>query len=142
MPSGGRVDFDIAAWRHTYYQTELGIGFAGYCFEAMTIIALFIRAMEQLVSEADEPRPEPNAIANVLAAVIRGYFADHANPITQRVHFLLFGFTAERPWIAQVGYTPAGLVGPIVNDLVPNRVHAIGDAGDKAFTETTEETLA
>jgi hypothetical protein len=132
---------EIGSWRNPYFQTEVALGFAGYCFEAMTIISLFSRAMEQLVSQNGEPRPHPEAMAGILARVVADYFVDHTNQQTQRVHFLLFGFSAERPWIAQIGYTPEGLAGPSVQPLPPNQVYAIGDAGDANFTASIEETL-
>ena len=102
------LDRDTGSSRTPYYLAEVGIGFAGYCFEAMTIITLFIRAMEQLVSQADEPRPDPDAMACVLTRIATDYFAGHTNREAQHVQFLFFGFCAEQPWIARVGYVPGG----------------------------------
>jgi hypothetical protein len=135
------LDRDTGSWRTPYYRTEVGIGFAGYCFEAMTIITLFIRAMDQLVSQADEPRPHPDAMARILTRIVTDYFAGHTNREAQHVQFLLFGFWAEQPWIARVGYVPDGptSVTP-VQPLLANQVHAIGDGG-AAFTASTQETL-
>jgi hypothetical protein len=55
--------YETASWQNPYFQTEVALGFAGYCFEAMTIISLFSRAMEQLVSQNGEPRPDTDAMA-------------------------------------------------------------------------------
>ena len=52
-------DADTVTLQNPYYETEIGIGFAGYCLEALTIIALFSRVMEQLVDVAEEgTRPD------------------------------------------------------------------------------------
>ncbi len=50
----------FGAWRNPYFETEVGIAFAGYCFEALTIIAHITRCLEEIVaSEGDEPKPDP-----------------------------------------------------------------------------------
>lgn len=136
-------DLDVAtgSWRDPYYRTELGVAFAGYCFEAMTIITLFARAMEQLVSQNGEPRPDPGGMTEILKRIVRDYFSGHTNREAQRVQFLLFGF-ADRPWIARVSYSPGGPVdATAVEPLLDGRVHAIGDAGNASFTASTEEIL-
>lgn len=135
------LDAATGSWRNPYYRTELGIGFAGYCFEAMTIITLFARAMEQLVSRNGEPRPDPGGMSEMLKRIVSDYFAGHTNREAQRVQFLLFGF-AGRPWIARVSYSPGGpLDATAVEPLLDGRVHAIGDAGNASFTASIEETL-
>ena len=136
------LDPETGSWRAAYYRTEVEIGFAGYCFEAMTIITLFSRAMEQLVSHAGEPRPDPEAMARILTRIVTDYFDRHTNREAERVQFLLFGFAAERPWIARVGYFPGDPISATpLQSLLPGRVHAIGDAGDAFFTASAEETL-
>lgn len=128
-------------WRKPYFKGELGIGFAGYCFEAMTIIALFSRAMEQLVSEGDDPRPTPDGMTRILGHITQKYFVDHTNKQAQHVQFLLFGYTDEEPWIAKLGFGSNGPTGPGLTSLVADQVYAIGDAGDTAFTQFANEIL-
>jgi hypothetical protein len=130
-----------ADWRNPYYTTEVGLGFAGYCFEAMTIITLFSRAMEQLVSDAGEPRPNPTAISNILAKIVRDYFSGHANKAAWDVHFLLFGYHGPEAWVARLDFTAKGLTGPTVEPLVRHKVHAIPDARDGAFVASTHSIL-
>ena len=135
------LDPGTGGWRTPYFRAEVAIGFAGYCFEAMTIIALFSRVMEQLVSQAGEPRPEPDAMARILECIVTNYFASHTERKMHSVHFLLFSFSAGRPWIAQVSHVPTGPIEPTVEILRSNAVYTIGDAGDTAFKTFIEETL-
>ena len=134
------LDTDTGSWRSPYYSTDVGIGFAGYCFEAMTIIALFSRAMEQLVSEGGEPRPHPERIVDILARIATSYFASHGDRETQRVQFMLFSFCKKGPWIARMKFVPdrPPEIFPL-QPLVPDRVHVIGEAND--IVELTEATL-
>ncbi len=72
-----------------YYQTEIGIGFAGYCFEALTIIALISRCLEQLSTNSEaSPRPYSGGIVNLAKEIIVRYFRDHNVPDKQTVEFL------------------------------------------------------
>jgi len=128
-------------WRDPYYCSEIGIGFAGYCFEAMTIVALFSRAMEQLVADDREPRPAPNAIAEILASILRRYFVGHNNTAAHRVHFLLFGYDQTAPWIARIEFTSRGLSGPTVEPLEVGKVHVIPDENNGTFATAIQATL-
>jgi hypothetical protein len=100
---------EVGGWRKPYYHTEIGIGFAGYCFEALTIIALLSRVLDQLVADADdEPKPEPEGILNLAREITERYFAGHKNPDTQHVEFLIFGFSPRNgePWVGKLVHNP------------------------------------
>src|SRR5262245_37154093 len=58
-------------WTNPYYRTEIGIGFAGYCFEALSIIALLSQCLEQLAFDGnDRPRPGPDGIVNFAKEIV------------------------------------------------------------------------
>ena len=80
-------------------------------------------------------------MSEILASIVRHYFAGHNNSAAQRVHFLLFGYDQAAPWIARVDFTPGGLTGPTVEPLKAGRVHVIPDARDSEFVTSIEATL-
>jgi hypothetical protein len=139
------LDPDTGTWREPYYQTEIAIGFAGYCFEAMTIIILFCRAMEQLVSIDPEahPLPERNRISAVLEKITNDYFTGHSNPQTQRVEFLLFGFSSEQvPWVAVIRYVSGGPATiELLQEMIRGQVYSVGDGAGASFRRSVEDVL-
>jgi hypothetical protein len=139
------LDPGTGTWRKAYYQTEIAIGFAGYCFEAMTIITLFSRTMEQLVSVVPEARPLPerDRISAILEKIMNDYFAGHGNSQTQRVEFLLFGFSSEQvPWVALIRYVPGGpSVIEFLEEIMQDRVYSIGDGASTSFRRSVQEVL-
>ncbi|MFK2876393.1 hypothetical protein [Rhodanobacter hydrolyticus] len=146
----------VGGWDSPYYTTEIGIGFAGYCFEAMSIIALFKRFVGTLVAYPDSdsnvepeiddqaPTPEPKKLVDILMAVIDGWFSSSRSD--QHVEFLLFGFSPQNghPWCAQVERIKGGTARLVLveNTLQEYSVFSIGDAGhgDK-FKQEVEDIL-
>lgn len=129
-------------WHQPYFESELAVGFAGQCFEALTIIELFSRAMEQLVTMGpqEQPFPEPDRIVSILETIVADYFADHKNKDAQRVSLLLFGFSDKKPWIARVSHDPAqGISSQSDLPMREDRIYTVGDAGGVAFEEGVEE---
>src|SRR5208282_5914209 len=65
IPVACCAEFDCSSgtWVNPYYTTELGLGFAGYCLEAMSIVALYRQVVERLAVVDPEgtarPKPEP-----------------------------------------------------------------------------------
>lgn len=105
------LDLDTGSWSAPYYETEIGIGFAGFCFEALTVIALITRAIEDVVaSENGSPKPTPEGIARLAKAVVERYFRQHGNPKSQSVELFLFGFSAvdRRPWLWKIVHQAGG----------------------------------
>jgi len=110
------TEFDCSSgtWVSPYYTTELGLGFAGYCLEAMSIAALYRQVVERLAvvdpEGAARRRPEPRLLVELLLEITRRYFAEHSSDLP--VEFLLFSYSPEgKPWIAQIekkkGFEPA-----------------------------------
>jgi hypothetical protein len=128
-------DPDVAGWRTPYYETEIGVGFAGYCFEAMTIIALFSRAMEQLVMVTDSdatPVPDPSGIAGLIGQIVSRYFASHSNAETHWVELLVFGFAKGKPWISILRYNPQDhLATTTRNPMELHQIYSIGDVENR-----------
>lgn len=137
-------NMETATLQDPYYETEIGIGFSGYCLEAMTIIALFAKAMEQMATVGDTtPLPDPKRIVSALESIITRYFNGHTNRAAQRVEFLVFGFSPEKqPWLATVKYNPErGLIFEFDNPMQVDRSYAIGDAGNQQFRQRLNDLL-
>jgi hypothetical protein len=134
-----KFDCSVGTWVDPYYTTELGLGFAGYCLEAMSIAALYRQVVERLAvvdsTGAARPRPEPREFVNLLMEITRRYFAMHAADLP--VEFLLFGYSAEhrKPWIAQIekkkGFEPE-LKYVTYDFSVEDGIWSIGDVGTAA----------
>lgn len=125
-------DTSLGAWRDPYAVSEIGVAFAGYCFEALTIINLFTRCVEQLVVDAPtESMPEPPLIANLLREITGRYFKGHTDPDQQDVEFLVFGFSLldQQPWMGKVTHSHAN--GALLKEWeCPLRVDSLFAAGD------------
>jgi hypothetical protein len=95
------------AWTNPYYSTQIGIAFAGYCFEALTIIAIVSRYLASLSTERARSTPEPRAIAKFISEIIERYLKSHKNPAQQTVQFLVFGISVieNQPWLAELRYS-------------------------------------
>lgn len=135
---------DVGGWRDPYYQTEIGIGFAGYCFEALTIIALLMRVLGQLVTEAnDEPKPEVEGILILARQIIERYFAGHKNPDNQHVEFLIFGFSPgnAEPWAGKFVHVAGRPIEvKLRQPVTPEDFFVIGDPQvKKGFEERVRE---
>jgi hypothetical protein len=131
-------DCSLGTWVNPYYTTELGLGFAGYCLEAMSIAALYRQVVERLVVDDPEgvarPRPEPRLLVELLLEITRRYFAKHSSG--SPVEFLLFGYSSEgEPWVAQIekkrGLEPA-LKYVSYELVVEDQIWSIGDVGTAA----------
>jgi len=128
------VDLDplTGVWKQPFYRTEIGIGFAGFCFEGLSIIALLSRCLEQLVIDGeDRPAPGPGGIINFAKEIIARYFKDHSVPAQQTVEFIIFGFGPEtgEPWVGIITHNSRDGVSAVVHDPIrEDRVYLLGDA--------------
>jgi hypothetical protein len=103
-------DRDTGALGTPYFETSVAIGFAGYCFEALTIIAHVVRCFGEMVAyEGGTPRPCPEGIAELIRTIVERYFAQHKNRDHQVVDFLAVGFSPVdgKPWGFKIRYRPA-----------------------------------
>jgi hypothetical protein len=94
------------AWTNPYHVTEVGIAFAGYCFEALSIIAIVQKCLGSLVTEGSAFTPYPEKIFNFVSAIADRYLKTHTNPDRQSVQFLVFGFSpnTSSPWLGELRY--------------------------------------
>ncbi len=125
------LDLSAGTWRQPYYETEIGIGFAGYCFEALSIIALLSRCLEQLViAGAGRPKPSADHIVNFAREIVVRYFRSHSVPASQTVKFIIFGFSPEEkePWVGTISHKSGdGVHTEIDHPMRDDRVYLIGD---------------
>lgn len=130
------LDPTTGVWSDPYYATDIGIGFAGHCFEAMSTIALYQRCVDQLVADSDrDPRPDPIKLAHILVAIASRWFRDHRSVNGHEVAFLLFGFSPldGEPWAAQVEHS-RGNDAKLIRCSYPldaKSVFSIGDVGSE-----------
>ena len=136
---------EAGSWANPYFQTEIGIGFAGYCFEALTVIALLSRTLEQLVQDGrGEPDPEPLGILNLAREIMERYFASHTNLAHQVVEILIFGFSPStlEPWCGKVEKKPGkpSIMRDFTQPMKSNDFLAIGDiAKETSFRASVEK---
>lgn len=130
------LDTMNGTWVEPYYTTEIGIGFAGYCFEAMSIIALYQRCVEQLVAVGDDlPKPESDKLIQMLTEIATRWFNGHQSANEREVQFLLFGFSPVdgEPWAGKVVRLKAKA--PSVTEysqpLDEQSVYSVGDVGQQ-----------
>jgi hypothetical protein len=99
------LDCATGTWRNPYFETELGLAFAGDCMEALSIANSFIRAVSQLVVDGPtRPRPEPSKLYQMLKDAGTHWLSSYAGSKLAQVHFLLFGYSDvdAHPWAARL----------------------------------------
>jgi hypothetical protein len=76
-------DCPTGTWRTPYFETELGLAFAGDCTEALSIANSFMRAVSQLVVDGStRPNPEPIKLYHMLKCVFRPNVTAHFGIVT------------------------------------------------------------
>jgi len=87
-----------------YFETTIGLGFAGHCFEALTIIAHLQRAMGVLCpTDRLAVLPEHDGLLNLAAVIAERYMRDHAYGSIRSFEMLLFGWDGpDLPWIGKI----------------------------------------
>jgi hypothetical protein len=112
------------------------MGFSGTCFDAMSIIALYRRCLEQLVFVGDTlVRPEPVRLLEILQEITNRWFKESPTSKNVEVYFLVFGYSPidGRPWAGKVGRgraESAKLI-EISNPLEPQEFYCAGDVGER-----------
>ncbi|GJE71717.1 hypothetical protein [Methylorubrum podarium] len=94
----------FGAWVNPYYKTTIGLGFAGHCFEALTIIAHIQRAMAALVV-LDGPPCEPTGkgLVNLAMDIARRYLNSHKHGSSRDFELLIYGWDGpDDPWIGKI----------------------------------------
>lgn len=98
------LDYGTGTWRDPYFSTEVGLGFAGDCFEALSILNAYERAVAQLVVDGDgQPLPEPQRLYCMLREVMRSWLRTYKREGAE-VQFLLFGYAPQDglPWAGRI----------------------------------------
>ena len=139
------LNFQTGAWSNPYYTKEIGLGFAGHCFEALSIVNFFMRAASQLVAvESGSQRPHPENLCAMLVEIADNWFASYSDPKGVHVEFLLFGYSPidGEPWAGKI-VRPKGKLAALTEweaIMRPESVFGIGDIGQaRSFTDNVAD---
>lgn len=128
----------VGAWTNPYFETTIGLGFSGSCFEALTLVAHFSKSLASLVApNGDAPRPTGEGLLNLLTKLCESYFAEHSGDTDPVVRFLVFGFDIEQPWIGRVAYSKRSGTTSSFILADENTLETIGQ--DAGFTQRAHE---
>ena len=144
------LDLANGAWVNPYFITEIGIGYAGGCFEAMSIIALYQRALEQIVAIDDgvaQPTPEPHKLLDWLVQIANAWVGNNSRP-APAVQFLAFGISPSdgSPWIGNISPKDGAAAALVeyadsTNQQMLDGVFWIGDGLEKQTLNDTISTI-
>ena len=113
-----------------YFETTIGLGFAGHCFEALTIIAHIQRAMGALCRvDRQAMLPEPDGLLNLAAVIAEKYMRDHAYGSIRSFEMLVFGWNGpDLPWIGKVVWNKEDRkITKRMENPTPSSIVTIGD---------------
>jgi hypothetical protein len=97
------IDTVVGSWADPYFQTTIGLGFSGSCFEALTAIAHIGQRLVALVApNGDQPVPAPKGLVNLIGNLCETYFQHHSGEGAPILQLLVFGFDSDKPWIAKI----------------------------------------
>lgn len=119
-----------------YYVTTIGIGFAGHCFEALTVIAHLQRAFGALSSlGVEEPLPTAEGLLNVAGEIARRYLVDHGFGAKRSLELLLFGWDSpDLPWAGKLVWSRRdGSVNRELHLPLTSQILTVGDEGKSTF---------
>lgn len=138
------LDCANGAWIDPYFSTEIGFAFSGNCFEAMSILALYRRCLEQLVAtNGGSERPEPDKLALLLVEIANRWYSDSDCDPKSVATFILCGFspTDGQPWAATIysDKISGARLEAYSHPLDELSVYSIGDVGkSKTLTANLE----
>jgi len=96
------------AWTNPYFETTIGLGFSGSCFEALTVIAHISQSLSALVApDEGEPIPVRDGLVNLIAKLCESYFGQHSGDGDPLLLLLVFGFDDDKPWIGRISWDKA-----------------------------------
>lgn len=101
---GDSLALGFSAWVNPYYETTIGLGFAGHCFEALTIIAHIQRAMAALVVLDGAPcEPTGKGLVNLAMDIAKRYLSNHKHGSSRDFELLIYGWDGpDDPWIGKI----------------------------------------
>lgn len=121
------LEMGTGAWRRPYYETNVGVGYTGNCFESLAVIAHIQRCFSQLSALEDDPLPEPQGLLDLASALLDRFMAEHTDRAKLTVRLLMFGWSAERrPWMAKLGWEEGARDAPQLVLASSNVIWAIG----------------
>ena len=98
----------VGAWADPYFETIIGLGFSGSCFEALTVIAHVSQSLSSLFApNGDDPTPTGSGLVNLIAKLCESYFSQHSGDGDPLVRLVAFGFDDNKPWIGKIGWDKA-----------------------------------
>jgi hypothetical protein len=93
----------VGAWLNPYFETKIGLGFSGSCFEALTVISHITQSLSALVDpNGIGTKPTGKGIVNLVAKLTEQYFDRHEGHGDPSIWMLVFGFDDEKPWTGRV----------------------------------------
>lgn len=97
----------VGAWAVPYFETTIGLGFSGSCFECLTVIAHISQSLSALAAtNGDQPRPSRDGLVNLIVKLCENYFSHHSGEGEPVLLLLVFGFDDGRPWVATITCRP------------------------------------
>jgi hypothetical protein len=98
----------VGAWTDPYFETTIGLGFSGSCFEALTVIAHVSRSLSSLAAiNGDHPPPTGEGLVNLITKFCQNYFSSHSGDGDPLVLLIVFGFDDDKPWIGRIAWDRA-----------------------------------
>ena len=101
----------VGAWTNPYFETTIGLGFSGSCFEALTFVAHITQSLSALVApNGDQPVPTRDGLVHLIAKLCESYFNRHSGDGDPILLLLAFGFDEDKPWIAKITWDKTNAV--------------------------------
>lgn len=93
----------VGAWATPYFETTIGLGFSGSCFECLTVVAHISQALSALAApNGDQPVPVRDGLVNLIGKLCESYFSHHSGDGDPVLLLLAFGFEGSKPWVAKI----------------------------------------
>jgi|GEM_PF-4311881 len=106
------LDLHTGTYKDPYFKTDLGLAFAGDCFQAQSIVNAFLRAVSQLVVVGDgQPRPSATGLVRLLREIAQNWLSTYRLAVPD-IQLLLFGYSPQNslPWAARLKWPQ--VIGP------------------------------
>lgn len=117
-----------SVWTNPYYETVVGLGYTGNCFEALAVVAHIQRCFSQLVADdKTSPLPDSGLLAELAGELLDRFINAHKDKAKLTVRFVMFGWTPDRePWIAKFGWCKGAKDTPVFTAATRAKFIAIG----------------
>ena len=96
---------NIGSWNDPYFETLIGLGFSGSCFEGLTVVSHLTQSLSALIGlNGDRPQPCKDGIVHLIAKITEAYFAAHSGDGEPILRIIAFGFDDARPWVGNISW--------------------------------------